>query len=272
MMPRRNLFATICGCVLCAVPLLHAKALHAQTMDAGQTPSAMEPSRPAVEHSLRGTPAAEISGLSKAIDLALPDSAAVQAAFDHARTISEPWLLNHVVRCWLFGAKLAETRKLRPDPEVLAASALLHDIGLTPQYTGEVRFEVFGANAARTFVAEHGFDGTGQRLVWDSIALHTTPSIARYKETEVACCAAGVGLDIGGIGFKELGQPAIDKIVGLAPRLAMKQRFEAAMVHIAQNYPATTYDNFIRDYGSSFVPNYNPPSSVEFLRNGPFAE
>ncbi len=272
MMPRRNLFNKICGCVLCAVPLLRAKALHAQTPDLEQKQAATNtPGAATAGNSLQGN-AAAISGLSKGIDLALPDSAAVLAAFDHARTISEPWLLNHVVRCWLFAAKLAEARKLRPDPEVLAVSLLLHDIGLTPGYTGETRFEVFAANAARAFAAEHGIDANGQRLVWDSIALHTTSSIARFKETEVACCNAGVGLDIGGVGFKELGAGAVENIVRLAPRLEMKQRFEASMTHIAQDYPAMTYDNFIRDYGSRFVVNYKAPSGVDFLRNAPFQE
>ncbi len=272
MLPRRNIFTTICGCVLCAIPLLGMKAARAQMPAVGQPGATATPPQAAVGHSFQGTPAAEISGLSKSIGLMLPDSAAVQAAFDHARTISEPWLLNHVVRSWLFSAKLADARKLRPDPEVLAISSLLHDIALTPGYTGETRFEVFGANAARAFAAEHGMDVNGQRLVWDSIALHTTASIARYKEVEVACCNAGIGLDIGGVGYKDLGVVNVDVIVRLAPRLAMKQQFEAAMLHIAQDYPATTYDNFIRDTGSRFVPNYKAPSGVDFLMNAPFSE
>ena len=270
-MPRRNLFNTICGCVLCAVPLLRAKAVRAETPAVGQKQAAETPQGVA-GHSFQGTPNAEVASLSKNIGLALPDSPAVRAAFDHVRTISEPWLLNHVVRSWLFGAKLAEARKLRPDPEVLAVSLLLHDIALTPGYTGETRFEVFGASVARAFAAEHGIDANGQRLVWDSIALHTTASIARYKEVEVACCNAGVGLDIGGVGLKELGAPAVETIVRLAPRLRMKQQFEASMIHIAQDYPATTYDNFIRDYGSRFVTNYKAPSGVDFLMNAPFQE
>lgn len=75
----------------------------------------------------------------------------------------------------------------------------LLDIGLTPGYTGEVRFEVFGANTAKSFAAGHGINAHGQQLIWDAVALHTTPSIARFKEAEVACCNAGMTLDISGI-------------------------------------------------------------------------
>jgi len=59
---------------------------------------------------------------------------------------------------------------------------------------------------------------------------------------------------------------------GLAPRLRMKKQFERAMIKIAKDHPATTYDNFIRDYGSTFVPNCAAPSSVAFLINAPFSE
>ena len=271
-MPRRSLISTVCRCMACAMPMLRAKALRAATADPKQASAAPPPPDAAAGHVFEQRPAAEIADLSKAIGLALPDSAVVRAAFDHARTISEPWLLNHVVRSWLFGTKLAEARKLHPDPELLAVSVLLHDIGLTPQYDGAVRFEVFGANAARTFAAAHGIGSEDQRLVWDSVALHTTPSIARYKESEVACCNAGITLDIGGIGFAELGPAMVERIVGLAPRLAMKRQFEAAMVRIAHDHPAVTYDNFVRDFGSRLVEGYKAPSSVDFLMNAPFKE
>lgn len=271
-LPRRNLFSVVCACMLCAVPMLRPKMLRAETANPSQARVAGQPQDAAIEQTFRGTPAMEIAGLSKGIGASLPDSAAVQAAFDHARTISQPWLFNHVVRCWLFGTKLAEARKLRPDPELLAISVLLHDIGLTPEYKGEVRFEVFGANAARAFAAGHGIDGNGQRLVWDSVALHATPSVARYKEVEVACCNAGITLDIGGIGAGELGSAAVEEIVGLAPRLAMKRQFGAAMAQIARDYPAVTYDNFIRDFGDRLVENYKAPSSVDFFMGAPFKE
>jgi hypothetical protein len=43
---------------------------------------------------------------------------------------------------WLFAAALARAQKLKHDAELIAASTLLHDIGLTAAFTGEVRFEI----------------------------------------------------------------------------------------------------------------------------------
>ena len=60
------------------------------------------------------------------------------------------------MRSWLFGILLSEDAKLLPDPELLAVSSVLHDLGLTDRYTAEERFEVDGANAARAFLKDRG--------------------------------------------------------------------------------------------------------------------
>jgi len=73
---------------------------------------------------------------------------------DLARSSSEPYLFNHVMRSWLFGILLSEDVKPSPDPELLAVSTVLHDLGLTEHYMAEERFEVDGANAARAFMKE----------------------------------------------------------------------------------------------------------------------
>jgi HD superfamily phosphodiesterase len=85
------------------------------------------------------------------------------------------------LRSWLFAAALAQAQQRKHDAELLAASTLLHDIGLTAAFTGETRFEVFGANAARDFVTRHAVDKRGQRNIWDAIALHSIPSIAHFN-------------------------------------------------------------------------------------------
>ena len=51
-------------------------------------------------------------------------------------------LPHHVLGSWLFAAALAQAQQLKHDAELIAASTLLHDIGLTAAFTGEVRFEI----------------------------------------------------------------------------------------------------------------------------------
>ncbi|MGH9537569.1 MAG: HD domain-containing protein, partial [Terriglobales bacterium] len=124
----------------------------------------------------------------------------VRDAVELARSLSEPYLFNHVMRSWLFGILLSEGAERAPDPELLAVSAVLHDLGLTDRYTAENRFEVDGANAARAFLKNRGISTQQMQVVWDAIALHTTPSIAPHKEPEVAMTHLGITIDVIGIG------------------------------------------------------------------------
>jgi hypothetical protein len=61
-------------------------------------------------------------------------------------------------------------------------------------------------------------------------------------------------------------------IVDAFPRVQMKQRFTRAVCGIVETRPATTYDNFARDFGERFVPGYKGKSSVDYLLNSPFQE
>ncbi|MGC1902400.1 MAG: hypothetical protein WA715_01120 [Candidatus Acidiferrum sp.] len=55
---------------------------------------------------------------------------------------------------------------------------------MTNRNTATDRFEVDGANAARTLLKDRGISTQQTQVVWDAIALHTTPTIAFHKEPE----------------------------------------------------------------------------------------
>jgi hypothetical protein len=204
--------------------------------------------------------------------VSVPDTSLVSRAVEYARTHSEPYLFNHVMRSWLFGATLAQIDGTPHDAEVLAVMAVLHDVGLSKDFEGPLRFEVEGANAAREFARVQGLDDRRAQLIWDGVALNSTPSIALYKEAEVALCTAGTLLDWAGQGSDKLTQGQIAAILEAFPRLAMKQRFKCAVCGIVETRPGTTYDNFARDFGERFVAGYKSPSTVDYLLNSPFSE
>jgi hypothetical protein len=202
----------------------------------------------------------------------VPDTALVARAIEYVSARSEPWLFNHVMRSWLFAEALAQRSGKPYDAEVLAVSTLLHDLGLTDAFTGPLRFEVEGANAARAFARNEGIDERRGQLIWDSVALNSTPSICLHKETEAAMCVSGVGLDWGGWGYDSVAKDRIAEIVAAFPRLEMKRQFTRAVCHLAETRPETTFDNFARDFGERFVPNYKPVSMVDLLTSAPFDE
>ena len=204
--------------------------------------------------------------------VSVPDTTLVQQALEYARRECEAYLFNHVVRSWLFAARLGQLGNIDHDAEVVAVGTLLHDITLNERFDGPRRFEVEGADLARTFSRQAGVDERRAQLIWDSVALNSTPSIGLYKEAEVALCTAGVCLDVVGLNYDTIPAAEIARIVGEFPRLDMKRRMTRCICHIAQTHPETTYDNFARDFGERFVPGYQAPSSVDSVSNAPFDE
>ena len=200
------------------------------------------------------------------------DTPLVTRAMDFARTHSEPYLFNHAVRSWLFAVRLGQLQGIAHDPEVVAIGSLLHDLGLTNDFAGPKRFEIEGADAARVFAREQGLDGRQVQLIWDTVALNSTPSIALYKEAEVALCTAGIGLDYGGPQYDRIPPDEMNSILAEFPRLDMKRRFTDSVCRIIEARPETTWDNFARDFGERFVPGYTRPSTVDYLLNAPFLE
>jgi hypothetical protein len=190
---------------------------------------------------------------------------------EHAREKCEPYLFNHVVRSWMFAVRLGQVQHIQHDEEVVAVATLLHDITLNKDFTGPRRFEVEGADLARSFAANLGFDERRAQLIWDSVALNSTPSIALHKEKEVALGTMGIGLDFGGFGFEAMiSDVEMAEILKAFPRLQMKRCFAETCRHLVATRPETTSDNFLRDFGERFVPGYKPSSTVDLLMNAPF--
>jgi hypothetical protein len=104
----------------------------------------------------------------------------------------------------------------------LAVSAVLHDLGLTDRYSAKDRFEVDGANAARAFLKDRGISTQQTQVVWDAIALHTTPTIALHKEPEVVMTHSGIAVDVLGVGLDRIPQDKLRAVLAEFPRLAFK--------------------------------------------------
>jgi hypothetical protein len=213
---------------------------------------------------------AQVSGKTRVLGgITVIDTPLITRAMDYARAHSEPFLFNHAVRSWLFAVRLGQLQGVPHDAEVVAVGSLLHDLGLTNCCTGPKRFEIEGADAARDFAREQGVDDRRVQLIWDSVALNSTPSIGLYKETEVALCTAGIGLEFG-FQYDRIPPNEMKSILAAFPRLDMKRRFTDSVCRIAKTKPETTYDNFAGDFGERFVPGYKRPSTVDLLMNAPF--
>ena len=202
----------------------------------------------------------------------VPESSLIDRAIQYARQKCEPYLFNHVMRSWLFAVRFGQRRGVAHDTEVVAVGTLLHDITLNESFAGPRRFEIEAADQVMSFATQAGVDERRARLIWDIVALNSTPSIAFYKQPEVALATAGIALDAVGVQYDELPRQEIDAILAEFPRLKLKDRFVSCFTHIAKACPETTYDNFVRDFGERFVSGYRAPSSVDWVMNAPFEE
>src|SRR5262245_6443795 len=204
--------------------------------------------------------------------VSVADNPRITAVIECAQRLSEPYLFNHAMRSWLFAETIGRIRGIDYDHEVVAIGTILHDIGLTASVPGPNRFEVNGADAALSFIKGAGVSDRRAQLIWDLVALNSTPSLALHKEPEVAVGTMGIGLDFGGFGVQSLPAGDLERILSAYPRLKMKQRFADSCCRLVTEKPETSYDNFLRDFGERFVPGYKTVSTVDLLMNAPFDE
>src|SRR6202047_1274472 len=179
--------------------------------------------------------------------ISVPDGPLITAVIEHTQRLSEPYLFNHAMRSWLFAEAMGRIKGIDYDREVVAIGTILHDIGLTASVSGPNRFEVNGADAALSFIKGKGLSDRRAQLIWDLVALNSTPSLALHKESEVAVGTMGIGLDYGGFGVEALPAADVERILSAFPRLRMKQRFAETCCRLLTNKSETSQHHITRD-------------------------
>ena len=168
-------------------------------------------------------------------------------------------LFHHSTRVYLFGALTGLRKRLKFDPELLYVGAMFHDIGLTERFHhSQNRFEVDGANSARDFMRSYGISESSIELVWDAIALHTTPGIPEHKKPEVALVTAGVEMDVLGIAYDQFTKEQRADVVAAYPRGShfkddIIDAFYAGMKHRPDSTFGTVNDDVLAFKDPNFV-------------------
>jgi hypothetical protein len=205
--------------------------------------------------------------------IVIPDTALVREITEYIRDTEDELLFNHSRRVFLFGVLQGHRRGLQPDPELLYAGAMFHDIGLTEGYRASMlRFEVDGANAARDFLLERGVDEAAARKVWLSIALHTTPGVPEFLEPEIALVTAGVETDVLGIGRSDLSSEAIEAVIAAHPRPNFKNRILRAFNDGMKHRPDSTFGTMNADVLQHFDDSFVRDDFVQIILNSSWPE
>src|SRR5262249_40010576 len=177
------------------------------------------------------------------------------------------------VRVYFFAAEQGRQRQLRFDPELLYVAAAFHDLGLIRRFSSpDERFEVDGANAARQFLEAHSIAEDQVRVVWEAIALHTTPGIPKYMRPEVALLNSGVLLDVLGVGFDQFPLELREEIVAKYPRMNFKEGFLQEYFAGFAHKPSTTYGTVNAGVCERFIPGDQRPHARHLIAASPFRD
>ncbi|KAI0112185.1 metal dependent phosphohydrolase [Nemania sp. FL0031] len=217
--------------------------------------------------------------------ISFPNSPITIAAFAYTKQHTTEAIYNHCARSayWalILAKKLAPLAAMKPDLESVVLACVLHDMGWS--FNKELlstykRFEVDGADLARKFVegykSEGGegaekWDKERVQRVWDSIALHTTNSIAPFSSAEVATAHLGIMADFSGPRFPANPWDDPSKPPGAPGAVITVDEFREVLrafpyagfgvesakeifCGLCREKPVATFDNFVSWFGREF--------------------
>ncbi len=201
----------------------------------------------------------------------LPDTELAQRAAELAANAYPPYLLNHALRTYVFGALVGRAHKHAFDEEALYIACVLHDLGLTAQFEGDLPFEIQGAEAARKFLAAQGVARDKVEMIWDGIAMHAS-AIGGFKRPEISLVGEGAGADVLGPDPAEVPADKVAETVSAFPRLKFKEQFLKSCADVVSRHPHAATRSFMRDIGERYVPSFHPRNFCDLMEKAPFKE
>ena len=205
-------------------------------------------------------------------NLSIPDSELAKKATQLVADFSPEFLYNHCIRTYLFAEAIAQRDGLKYDRELLYLGAVMHDLGLTKRFDGSQRFEVDGADAAKTFLVEHGLSAEKGEIIWDAIALHTSAGIASRKQPEIALVHLGAGADVFGLRLQEIAPEIVEQVIYAYPRLNVNESITELFVSQVKRKPQVAAFTWLADLGRCHIHGFNCPSFDDMISHSPFSE
>jgi HD domain len=166
----------------------------------------------------------DVTPLPSAVaDIRLVDSKIANAATQLSREVSPPYLFNHAIRTFIFGSLIGKKLKQKFDEEILYLGCILHDLGLTDRFEGELPFEIQGAEAAKAFLEQQTYPKDKTGVVWDGIAMHASV-IGHYKQPEIRLVGEGAGADVIGPDYSQITNAEVDEVLRAFPACNSRTR------------------------------------------------
>ena len=201
----------------------------------------------------------------------LVESKIAQTAIGLAQSAYPPYLFNHAVRTFLLGSLVGRALGQRFDEELLFLACILHDLGLTERFQGDLPFEIQGAEAAKHFLEESAYTKERSEIVWDGIAMHAS-AIGQFKQPEIALVGEGAGADVLGPDFSRIKRSDVAEILKAFPRMGFKVAFVQTCAELVRRHPRSASRSFMRDIGERYVQDFHPHNFCDLLDQAPFPD
>jgi HD domain len=174
-------------------------------------------------------------------DFPLPLSPAVDAAREVATSFCSPSVVNHSIRSWYWAAGFAALEgRVGFDSELLAVSALLHDVGLSSEFDNyRSSYEHAGGHVAWAVTAGARWDESRRTRALEVIVRHNWPSVDPGQDVEGYLLEIATGLDISGSRPDALPVAFVREVLDAYPRLDLAREFGDAVVDQAARKPTT---------------------------------
>ena len=224
-----------------------------------------------IEHPVAATQPSAEPMPSEVSGIRLVDSEIARAATDLSRSVSPPYLFNHAARTFLFGSLVGRALGQKFDAELLYLACILHDLGLTERFEGNLPFEIQGAEAAKRFLQEQAYAQERSAIVWDGIAMHAS-RIGQFKQPEIALVGEGAGADVLGPDLSVIKKNEVDEILKAFPRLKFKDAFVKTCADVVRKHPGAASQTFMRDIRDRYISEFRAPNFCDRIAQAPFEE
>ncbi|MBV8208446.1 MAG: hypothetical protein JO133_00125 [Burkholderiaceae bacterium] len=205
----------------------------------------------------------------------LPRSPAAVKAAQLARASCPPFLFNHCMRTFLFGAVAMEHQRATYSADDAFIAASLHDLGLlVPFETRNGSFELDGADRAVQLAREGGLGAADAEQIWWAIALHDARfAMAEHQGGTAMLVAMGAGSDVVGPDLDTIEAKRTAQIVAAFPRLQFKQRFTTLLIDHCHRKPLSQKGTWLEGLCREQSPDASERRRIErAIAAAPFSE
>lgn len=204
----------------------------------------------------------------------LPRSSIALKAAQFSRDHCPPFLFNHCLRTYLFGAVAMEHHNVGYHADQAFVAASLHDLGLLGAFeSAKGSFELDGADRAARFGRDNGLGRSDAETVWHAIALHDGSfALAEHQGGEAMLVAMGAGSDVLGPDSDMVDAKRTAEIVTAFPRLQFKRRFTALAVDHCKRKPLSQRGTWLEGLCREHAPSLWSETLEAQIAAAPFPE